>query len=265
MNPALIIAVYSVAGVASSLFGGWLPTMFRLTHVGMQVVLSFVGGTMLGVGLLHMLPHSVGETGSLDTSLVWLLVGLIGMFLLIRTFHFHEHGPALVDEAEVADASADPAQTPRTSPDQSPAQGHAGSHSHTNDHSHTHSHDHAHDHAHEHHAHEHHSSQHPLSSVSWLGVACGLSLHAFLDGVALAAGVISDVSHRGQVGFAGFGVFLAIVLHKPLDALSITTLMQSRGSTRRAQQAVNAGFAMMCPAGALLFAYWVQDLGPSQH
>ncbi len=93
-QPGLLITIYSVAIVFSSLFGGWLPSLLSLTHTRTQLMLSFVGGLMLGVGLLHMLPHSYVETGSLDQTLIWVLFGLLGMFFLIRTFHFHHHGPA---------------------------------------------------------------------------------------------------------------------------------------------------------------------------
>jgi zinc and cadmium transporter len=233
MNNTLLILLYSVAVVASSLFGGWLPSLFRLTHVRMQLVLSFVGGMMLGVGLLHMLPHSYVELDSLDAALIWLLVGLLGMFLLIRLFHFHEHGPVTPEEGAA---------------DQVEGHAHHG------------------DHAGHGSAESGKCAQGPLpSSFSWIGVACGLSLHAFLDGIALGAGVISDTTHRGDAHWAGLGVFLAILLHKPLDALSITTLMQARDWSRRSQQVVNAGFAMMCPLGAWGFASWVQHAGAAQH
>ncbi len=233
MNNSILILLYSVAVVAGSLFGGWLPSLFRLTHVRMHMVLSFVGGMMLGIGLLHMLPHSYAELDSLDTALVWMLVGLLGMFFLIRLFHFHEHGPAAPEEGASDDDCG----------------------------------------AHDHVGHSHHAAGEvsgafdslPLSSLSWIGVACGLSLHAFLDGIALSAGVISDTTHRGDTSWAGLGVFLAIFLHKPLDALSITTLMQARHWSRRAQQVVNAGFAMMCPLGAWAFAVWVSHAGTAQH
>jgi zinc and cadmium transporter len=243
MHEAILISLYSVAVVASSLLGGWLPSLFRLTHVRMQIMLSFVGGMMLGVGVLHMLPHSFVETGSLDTSLNWMLFGLLGMFLLIRTFHFHEHGTA-------------------GNPDL-PADAVEGQHACAHDHpGHA-----AHDHA--------HATAAPraqggwdgaagVSALSWVGVAFGLSLHAFLDGIALGAGVISDMQHRGEVPLAGLGVFLAVLLHKPLDALSITSLMQARGWSRRSQQIVNAGFAMMCPLGAWAFALVVRTTGSAQ-
>jgi zinc and cadmium transporter len=256
MNHATLIALYSVAVVASSLFGGWLPSLLRLTHVRMQLMLSFVGGMMLGVGLLHMLPHSYVELGSLDTALVWMLVGLLGMFLLIRTFHFHEHGATSHDSAlggerreGRAPAVGDPAPPAGSGP--------------TEGSEHTHDHRHA-------------SPDRPgdgserapppaFSSLSWVGVACGLSLHAFLDGIALGAGVISDATHRPGTHWAGLGVFLAILLHKPLDALSITTLMRARQWSHRSQQIVNAGFAMMCPLGAWGFASWVGHAGSAEH
>lgn len=240
MHPALLISIYSVAVVAGSLFGGWLPSLFQLTHVRMQVMLSFVGGVMLGVGVLHMLPHSYVQTGSLDQTLNWTLIGLLGMFLLIRTFHFHEHGPAASDPCD----APDPADLGHT------------------DHAHGASaDDHHHDHGHA------HTAPAMSSSLSWIGVAFGLSLHALLDGVALGAGVLSETVHGEPLSpWAGLGIFLAILLHKPLDALSITTLMQARGWSRRSQQAVNAGFAMMCPIGAWGLYLWV-DAGsnPQSH
>lgn len=86
------IALYSLLIVASSLFGGWLPTRYRLSHTRMQVILSFVGGLMLGIGLLHLLPHAISRSGSIDLAVGWTMIGLIFMFFLIRTFHFHQHG-----------------------------------------------------------------------------------------------------------------------------------------------------------------------------
>jgi zinc and cadmium transporter len=236
MNETVLITLYSLAVVASSLFGGWLPSLLHLTHVRMQLALSFVGGMMLGVGLLHMLPHSYVELESLDVSLTWMLAGLLGMFLLIRTFHFHEHGSEVTiehdhsgdctDHAHPHDAHVDPQHT-----NQNPTTRNAGAQ----------------------------TRRAGFSPLSWIGVAFGLSLHAFLDGIALGAGVISDAAHRSDSSLAGLGVFLAILLHKPLDALSITTLMQARNWSRRLQQTVNAGFAMMCPLGAWVFALWVQN------
>ena len=107
------------------------------------------------------------------------------------------------------------------------------------------------------HKHEHSPGAHPLS---WLGMALGLGLHTLIDGVALGAALRSDVGHTGAPGLVGFGVFLAIALHKPLDALSITSMMQAGGWSRRARSLANIGFACLCPLGALLFFRGVGQL-----
>ncbi len=101
--------------------------------------------------------------------------------------------------------------------------------------------------------------------MSWAGVAIGLAVHTFIDGIALGAAVIADTIHRPSAWPAAMGVFLAILLHKPLDALSITSLMQAGGWSRRTQQVVNAGFALMCPLGAWAFLAGIGHLAEDSH
>lgn len=218
MTLAFIIG-YSLMIVIGSLFGGWLPTKFQLSHTRMQVILSFVGGLMLGIGLLHLLPHAIARSGgNIDLPIRWTMIGLIFMFFLIRTFHFHQHG--------------------------TDAGGHEDAHTDC-DHDHT---------------HQHHHDHGPVHGLSWTGVAIGLAVHTLIDGIALGAAVKADAAIGGSALW-GVGVFLAIALHKPLDALSITTLMSAGGWSRRAQLIVNICFALMCPLGALLFVFGVERLG----
>ncbi len=47
----------------------------------------------MGVALLHLLPHAVVETNSLDYAAWSCMLGLLAMFLTIRVFHVHQHGP----------------------------------------------------------------------------------------------------------------------------------------------------------------------------
>jgi zinc and cadmium transporter len=66
--------------------------------------------------------------------------------------------------------------------------------------------------------------------------------------------VAAHATGRGTLwGLAGLSTFLAVLLHKPLDAFSITTLMAAGGWPKRPQFLVNAFFALMCPAGAAAF------------
>ncbi len=115
---------------------------------------------------------------------------------------------------------------------------------------------------------DHHHDQHPphehaAHRLSWVGIALGLAVHTLIDGVALGAVMQGD--HAQQSGLIGIGVFLAILLHKPLDALSITTLMDAGGWSRKARATTNILFALMCPLGAVLFYFGVDMLGEGRH
>jgi len=210
MSPITTILLYCALIIAASLAGGFLPNLLRLTHTQMQVLMSFVGGLMLGVALLYLLPHAINELGSVDSATIALLTGLLVMFFLIRIFHVHQH--------------ANPEET-------GPSEEHT--------------HDPLVSSAEDCHLHQH--------RFSWIGLALGLGLHTILDGVALAASVVA-ASHAESAGLLlGLGTFVAILLHKPLDALSITTVMRAGGWSARATLLVNLGFALTCPLGALAF------------
>jgi len=217
MWPSLLLSFYCLLIVLASLLGGWLPTRARLTHTHMQITMSFVGGLMLGIGVFHMLPHSVGEGVSLDRAVWWLMVGLVTMFLLMRCLHVHQHGT--LDHHHRQPEAGDAAD--------------------------------AHDHHHDHiHAHGPVAQPHPYG---WVGVAAGLALHTAIDGVAVGAAVLADAGHDPQSLLLGLGTFLAVVLHKPLDSLSITSLMTASGWKPGHCHAVNLTYSMMCPLAAVMF------------
>ena len=97
--------------------------------------------------------------------------------------------------------------------------------------------------------------------VSWTGVVTGLTIHSLLDGIALAAAVAAGARYADPTIFFGFATFLAVVLHKPLDSLSITTVMAAGGWPVSAQRAVNLAYALTVPAGAALFALGLPSFG----
>ena len=104
--------------------------------------------------------------------------------------------------------------------------------------------------------HEHTS---PESRV--IGIALGLGLHTVTEGIALGTSIRVGELHEGEAGLAGLGVFLAILFHKPLDAFSIIGLLQAAGHSLRVRVAANIGFALLCPAVALLTFWGVGLLG----
>jgi len=222
-KPEVLIVFYCTLVSAASLAGGWLPTLVRFTHVRIQLMMSFVAGVMLGVALLHLLPHAVEFAPSVAWATAWLLGGLLVMFFLMRAFDFHHH--------EDAEADQDPEPCP------------------------------GHDDGPHHHEHSSAGRVHGQHPISWMGLCVGMVIHSLLDGVALAASVAVEAD-QAQPGLAlvGLGTFLAVFFHKPLDALSITTLMRVGAWSAGSQAAVNIGFALTCPLGALLFWLGVTQL-----
>ncbi|MXY98902.1 MAG: hypothetical protein F4Z29_14490, partial [Gemmatimonadetes bacterium] len=72
-------------------------------------------------------------------------------------------------------------------------------------------------------------------------------LHTVTEGIALGASMRMGLIHDEGAVLVGLGVFLAIMLHKPLDAYSIIGLMQVSGYGNRTCTLTNIGFALLCP------------------
>ncbi len=251
MALGLLIA-YSLAVFAAGLLGGWLPRRFHMTHTRTQLTMSLVAGLMLGVAFFHLIPHSVlAESGGVDFAMGWVVAGLVFMLLLLRLFHFHQHDfdphAPEVEHAHIcheggagehlghAYAHADLAH-------EGPGAGtsDSGAHSHSPSQSHS-------------HAHGHEGIDAPKGPYTWLGLLLGLSIHTVVDGIAL--GAVMRAEPAAGAGILGMGVFLAVLLHKPLDALSIETVMATTGADTQARHWVNLAFAALCPAAAI--AFWL--------
>ncbi len=199
------MTIYCLMVLGASLAGGWLPVLLRLTHARLQVAVSLVSGLMLGLSLLHLLPHGAEELGSTVQATAWMMAGFLAMFFLQRFLPVHHH------EVEETEEEC----------------------------------------GHEHHDHESHAVVLAARPLSWMAVAVGLSIHSVFDGLALAAAVVS--SKHGHGAGLGAGTAMAVILHKPLCAMAITTLIHVGGASRRWFHAVNILFALVTPIGASLF------------
>ena len=210
MSTAGILGAYCAVIILASLAGGWIPILVRLTHTRLQIAISFVAGFMLGIGVLHLLPHAWQQLRSIDRTALWLLTGFLVMFFTQRFFHFHHH--------DVPDETASVSQDST------------------------------------HHEHNHPKpslAEQSASRLSWTGAALGLTLHSMFDGIALAASVQAELQTPGV--WKGLGTFLVIVLHKPFDAMAVSTLMAASGRSRFSCHWVNGLFALAIPVGVLLF------------
>ncbi|MHC4128490.1 MAG: ZIP family metal transporter [Planctomycetota bacterium] len=217
MSPVGQLFLYCLLILLASLLGGWVPLLARLTHRRMELLVSFVSGVMLGVAVLHLLPHAwmqraewLERSGAqpvvghelISPVVGWLLVGFLAMFFVERFFCFHHH--------DVPGAAGEPCRPP------------AG------------------------HGHK----------LTWTGAAIGLTLHSLAAGVALAASVEAEpVSSAGGaiVWTTGFSTFLAVFLHKPFDSMTIGTLMAVGRRSTRARHLVNVAFGLVVPVGVGLF------------
>ena len=101
--------------------------------------------------------------------------------------------------------------------------------------------------------HRHPHADAPNNALSWGTATFGLAVHSLVGGVALASAIAADFAQRKWVGATGWGVFLATILHKPADALTIVSLMLRSGVPRRMAHLVNFAFAAMIPVGVALF------------
>ena len=206
------LVLYSLLALLAALAGGALPALVRLTHTRLQLAVSFVGGLMLGLSVLAMLPHAQHQLGSVQPAAGWLLAGFLGMFFLQRFLPFHHH--------DVAEGSpVEPC-------------GHA-----------------------------HPLAERSARSLSWMGVALGLSFHSIFDGLAMAAAVAAGAQTHHEA--LGLGTALAVILHKPFGALAIATLMVTSRTSRSSQRWVNLAFALVTPLGALLFFFGAGHLSHS--
>ena len=94
LNFLLLLFGYSLAILAASLLGGYLPVIVKMTHTRIQMVMSFVAGFILGVALYHLLPHGlvlIPGPGAVEKAVGLMMFGIILMVLLLRIFHVHQH------------------------------------------------------------------------------------------------------------------------------------------------------------------------------
>ena len=214
----IVLSIYCVLVLLASLAGGWLLLAMRLTHARLQLAVSFVAGLMLGVALLHFIPDSAERSHSLDQTVHWVLAGFLSMFFLQRFFPHHHHDVSEgTPEEHDHEAELEPAHREAHTP---------AAYSHT-------------------------LAEHSASQLSWAATTIGMSFHSLLGGVALGAAVAAGAGSGG--GWVGLGTALVIILHKPFDAMAVSTMMAASGCSRFARHLLNALFALVTPAGALLF------------
>jgi zinc and cadmium transporter len=223
------LALYCLLILLFSLFGGWLPFVGRVSHGKLQLYLSAAAGVMLGAAFFHVMPDAMERSGAMFGW--WMALAVIGLFSIERFLapHTHEVEHHCAKDHKGVELEA------------------------------------------EHHRGHHHDHGSDLSRgakngaaapalAGWMAVL-GLTIHTFTNGVGLAGQVQVDAEHQARMAagpvaliLPGLALFLAIVLHKPADALAISMVLSRKGASPRKITLVQFGFALMVPVGVVVFA-----------
>ena len=94
----------------------------------------------------------------------------------------------------------------------------------------------------------HHPHARPL--VTGVVAILALSIHSFFDGVAIGAAIGVPAGPGAPVAFA---VFLSVLIHKPMDGLSVSVLLLNAGTRARTLWSIQALYAALVPIGASAF------------
>jgi zinc and cadmium transporter len=223
------LAFYSILIGMFALVGGLLPFRGEISHTRLQFYLTFSAGVMLGAAFFHVMPDAIEQAGNKDVG-IWMAVAVVGLFCIERFIAPHSHE---VDDHKHAD--------------------HAGNEQH-----HHHEHNGGHEHAH---APTVEYRAAAPAVAGWMAVL-GLTIHTFMNGVGLAGSVESDLTKTSiSYGIPGLAMFLAVFLHKPADALAISTVLTRKHVPRSKITWVQIGYVAMIPVGAFAFCLTSGALG----
>ncbi len=86
------VIFFSLVGGVFSLIGGFLLLSNKRTAKSLATYATpFAAGALLAAAFVDLLPQA-GELGSIETALIWTMLGIIVFFLLERFLHwFHHH------------------------------------------------------------------------------------------------------------------------------------------------------------------------------
>lgn len=239
MSAAGWLSVYCLLILGFSLLGGYIPFIGQLTHSRLQVYLSLSAGVMLGASFFHVMPDALEKSGEFWFG-CWMSAAIVGLFFIERFIAPHSH--------EI-DAGV------------GHQHGH-GRHDECCGHGHIQVDD---DKKIERHSDGEHRAAAP-AVAGWMAVL-GLSIHTFMNGFGLAGSVFTETAQKAGRGplaafsYPGLAFFLAIVCHKPFDALAISTVLSRKGTRRKTLLLVQLGFALMVPVGVAVFWLLRRGLG----
>ncbi|HEY3243668.1 MAG TPA: ZIP family metal transporter [Phycisphaerae bacterium] len=215
MRYALLVALLSLGGAA-------IPLWIRPSHARLQIYLSIAAGALLGAALFHLLPESAEQMGRHFG--VPAAIGVLVIFLMQRYVapHSHESHAAIHvhGEHEHAQHEHEPQQeSAANSPERVPLAGGGAD-----------------------------RPAGPL--LRGLIAILALSVHSFFDGLAIGAASASNAD--GHTALTA-SVALSVLIHKPLDGLSVSVLLMNAGARTKTLWTIQLLYAALVPLAAGAF------------
>ena len=191
----------ALSGLGSVLIAAWLTQ--ALLARWSRALLSLAAGALLSTALMHLLPEAFESGMDVHELFGTLLAGLVFFFLLDKAelwHHGHEHHQSHDELSEVQ-----------------------AQHAHAHDHGHHHGHDHDHDHS-------------SGKAGSW-SVLFGDGIHAFGDGILVAAAFLIEPA-------LGWAACVAVLAHEVPHHIGDLVVLQQNG------QDLSSALIRLCMAGS---------------
>ncbi len=224
----LLLALYAVILIVIVILGAQVNRWIVLNHRRMQFIMSFVAGIMLGIAVFHLLPHAIYASSFSNTS----KMGAVSIDWIAGSLMLGLLSMFLLQRIfHFHQHDFDEAQTHRIQAQIKGEKATSG-----------------------------------LEARSF-GVIIGLAIHSMMDGIALASTIQAEslYSDNGAFALLGMGVFIAICLHKPLDAMTISIFISGSEKAQRWRYPLLIGYAVICPivAGFILAGFATDMLSSS--
>ena len=96
-----------------------------------------------------------------------------------------------------------------------------------------------------------------ISHSSLWGIILGMLIHSLMEGIILGTSIQSSW-HHGSIAPGGFGIFLIILIHKPLDIAAILGAMKVARKSISSQKILIVLFSLTTPLTCALI-YWGKE------
>lgn len=196
--PVLLIVLLVLLSALTNVMGGWLVTRKQYTDEQICRIVAVTAGFLLAITLIDWIPESMELS---ELSPYWILLGFVFMIFIYGIGHKFVRHPEALDHHHEGHLHSHAvygrdvhAQVDREESFGNPTV----------------------------HRHEHRSgSRSPSQRVTVIGIQTAMMIQTFFDGFSIAAAYLTNTN-------IGFLVFVAVILHKIPDGMTMSSVLLSR-------------------------------------